>query len=368
MAHDDVETLIIGAGQAGLAIAYHLQRAGREVLVVDAQERVGDGWRQQWDTLKLYSPARYDGLPGMAFPAPAWSFPGKDEVADYFESYAEGLELPVQLGRRVDRLEAEGGRYVATLGDRTITADNVVVATGTFGRTPYVPEFADRLDPLIMQLHSSEYRRPSQLRDGPVLVVGASHSGADIAYELAESRPTILCGRDPGQIPVRLGTPMFKVAFPLVVFAFTHILSRRTPMGRKEMDEFRFHGGPALRVKRADLLERGVERLPARVVGVEDGRPLLADGRVVDVANVVWCTGFQQAFDWIDLPVFDDHGWPEELRGVVDRAPGLFFCGLAFQSAASSMLIRGAARDAAYVAKRILSRGQALHRTAAPAA
>lgn len=368
MAHDDVETLIIGAGQAGLAIAYHLQRAGREVLVVDAQERVGDGWRQQWDTLKLYSPARYDGLPGMAFPAPAWSFPGKDEVADYFESYAERLELPVQLGHRVDRLEADGGRYVATLGDRTITADNVVVATGTFGRTPYVPEFADRLDPLVMQLHSSEYRRPSQLRDGPVLVVGASHSGADIAYELAESRPTILCGRDPGQIPVRLGTPMFKVAFPLVVFAFTHILSRRTPMGRKEMDEFRFHGGPALRVKRADLLERGVERLPARVVGVEDGRPLLADGRVVDVANVVWCTGFQQAFDWIDLPVFDDHGWPEELRGVVDRAPGLFFCGLAFQSAASSMLIRGAARDAAYVAKRILSRGQALHRTAAPAA
>ena len=368
MAHDDVETLIIGAGQAGLAIAYHLQRAGREVLVVDAQERVGDGWRQQWDTLKLYSPARYDGLPGMTFPAPAWSFPGKDEVADYFESYAERLELPVQLGHRVDRLEAESGRYVATLGDRTITADNVVVATGTFGRTPHVPEFADRLDPLIMQLHSSEYRRPSQLRDGPVLVVGASHSGADIAYELAESRPTILCGRDPGQIPVRLGTPMFKVAFPLVVFAFTHILSRRTPMGRKEMDEFRFHGGPALRVKRADLLERGVERLPARVVGVDDGRPLLADGRVVDVANVVWCTGFQQAFDWIDLPVFDDHGWPEELRGVVDRAPGLFFCGLAFQSAASSMLIRGAARDAAYVAKWILARGPSLHRTAAPAA
>lgn len=368
MSHEDVETLIIGAGQAGLATAYHLQRAGREVLVVDASERVGDGWRHQWDTLKLYSPARYDGLPGMAFPAPAWSFPGKEEVADYFEAYAQRFELPVQLGRRVDRLEADGDRYRATLGDRTITADNVVVATGTFGRTPYVPEFADRLDPLIMQLHSSEYRRPSQLRDGPALVVGASHSGADIAYELAESRPTILCGRDPGQIPVRLGTPMFKLVFPVVVFAFTHVLSRRTPIGRKEMNEFRFHGGPALRVKRADLLERGVERLPARVVGVEDGGPLLADGSVVDVANVVWCTGFQQSFGWIDLPVFDEHGWPEELRGVVDRAPGLFFCGLAFQSAASSMLIRGAARDAAHVAKMILARGPAPHRTAAPAA
>jgi putative flavoprotein involved in K+ transport len=359
MTHEDVETLIIGAGQAGLATAYHLTRAGREVVVVDAHERVGDGWRQQWDTLRLYSPARYDGLPGLAFPAPSWSFPGKDEVADYFESYAERFELPVRLGQRVDRLEADGDRYLATFGNRTIRAENVVVSTGTFGRTPLVPDFADRLDPLIMQLHSSQYRRPSQLRDGPVLVVGASHSGADVAYELAESRPTILCGRDPGQIPVRLGTPMFKVAFPLVVFAFTHVLSRRTPMGRKEMNEFRLHGGPALRVKRADLLARGVERLPARVVGVEDGRPLLADGRVADVANVVWCTGFRQAFGWIDLPIFDEHGWPDELRGVVDRAPGLFFCGLSFQSAASSMLIHGVRRDSAYVAKRIQERSRA---------
>ncbi len=364
MTHEDVETLIIGAGQAGLATAYRLTRTGRDVLVVDAQERVGDGWRQQWDTLKLYSPARYDGLPGMAFPAPSWSFPGKDDVADFYETYAATFDLPIRLGHRVDRLAADGDRYLATLGDHTIGADHVVVATGTFGRTPFVPDFADRLDPLIMQLHSSEYRRPAQLRDGPALVVGASHSGADIAYELAESHVTILSGRDPGQIPVRLGTPMFRFAFPLIVFAFTHVLSRRTPMGRKEMDHFRFHGGPALRVKRADLLTRGVERVHARVVGVENGRPLLADGRVVDVANVVWSTGFQQSFQWIDLPVFDDHGWPHELRGVVERSPGLFFCGLSFQSAASSMLIHGAGRDSAYVAKRIQQRRAAARRPA----
>jgi putative flavoprotein involved in K+ transport len=368
MTHQDVETLIIGAGQAGLATAYRLTRAGRDVLVVDAHDRVGDGWRHQWDTLKLYSPAKFDGLPGMPFPAKAWSFPGKDDVADYFESYAERFELPLLLGRRVDRLAADGDRYLATLGDQTIVADNVVVATGTFGRTPYVPDFADRLDPLIMQLHSSEYRRPAQLREGSVLVVGGSHSGGDIAFELAETRPTILSGRDPGQIPVRLGTPMFRVVFPIVVFLFSHVLSRRTPMGRKEMEHFRFHGGPALRVKRADLLARGVERVHERVVGVENGRPLLADGRVVDVANVVWATGFQQAFDWIDIPVFDEHGWPEELHGVVDRSPGLFFCGLAFQTAASSMLIHGATRDSAYVAKRIQQRPTAARRTARQAA
>jgi putative flavoprotein involved in K+ transport len=358
MTHEDVETLIIGAGQAGLATAYHLTRAGRQVLVVDSQARVGDGWRQQWDTLRLYSPARYDGLPGLRFPASAWSFPGKDDVADYFESYAEHFELPLLLGQRIERLEADGDRYLATLDDRTIAADNVVVATGTFGRTPYVPDFADRLDPLIMQLHSSEYRRPSQLREGPALVVGGSHSGGDISYELAEHRATILCGRDTGQIPVRLGTPMFRVAFPIVVFVFSHVLTRRTPMGRKEMDEFRFHGGPALRVTRTDLVARGVERVHDRVVGVENGRPLLADGRALAVAHVVWCTGFQQVFEWIDLPVFDANGWPEELRGVVDRAPGLFFCGLGFQSAASSMLIHGACRDAAYVAKQIQQRSR----------
>jgi putative flavoprotein involved in K+ transport len=161
---------------------------------------------------------------------------------------------------------------------------------------------------------------------------------------------------------------MFRVVFPIVVFVFSHVLSRRTPMGRKEMNEFRFHGGPALRVKRADLLARGVERVPDRVVGVEDGRPLLADGRVVEVSNVVWCTGFQQTFGWIDLPVFDEHGWPAELRGVAADSPGLFFCGLAFQSAASSMLIHGAGRDAAYVAKRIQERARSLHRPIARAA
>lgn len=358
MSIEHVETLIIGAGQAGLATAYHLQRSGRSFLVLDANERVGDGWRRQWDTLRLYSPARYDGLPGLAFPAPPWSFPTKDEVADFLESYADRFGLAPRLGTRVDRLVARDGGYLVTCGSHSIAADNVVVATGTFGRTPYVPGFADQLDPMIMQLHSSEYRRPSQLRDGPVLVVGASHSGGDVAYEVAETHSTVLCGRDPGQIPVRLQSPLFKVVFPVVVFAFRHILTRRTPIGRKEMDEFRFHGGPALRVKRSDLVDRGVERLSARVTGVSDGLPVLEGGRVVEASNVVWCTGFRQVFDWIDLPVFGVDGWPEEMRGVVEKAPGLYFCGLGFQYAASSMLIAGAGRDAAYVARQIGRRGR----------
>ena len=356
MSVEHVETLIIGAGQAGLATAHHLQLSNRPFLVVEANERVGDGWRRQWDTLRLYSPAKYDGIHGLPFPAPKWSFPGKDDVANYFETYAEQFDIPIRLNTRVDRLAAHGDGYVATCGEDAIFADNVVVATGTFGRTPYVPEFADELDPMIMQLHSSEYRRPTQLRDGPVLVVGASHSGADVAYEVSVDHPTILSGRDTGQIPVRLSSPLFKVVFPIILFVFKHVLTRGTPMGRKEMDEFRFHGGPALRVKRSDLKDRGVERLQERVVGVEGGRPVLDGGRVVDVTNVVWCTGFRQAYGWIDLPVFGDDGWPVEMRGVVDAAPGLYFCGLGFQYAAASMLIAGTDRDTGFVAKHLVER------------
>ena len=353
-----IETLIIGAGQAGLATGYHLRREGRPFLVVDAHDRVGDNWRHQWDTLRLYTPARYDGLPGMSFPAPPWSYPAKDEVADFLESYAVHFDLPVRTGTRVLRLAAQGDGFVATLDDGVITCDNVVVATGSFGRTPYVPDVAAELDPRITQLHSSEYRRPDQVGPGTVLVVGASHSGHDIAYELAATHPTVLSGRDCGQIPVRLDSPRMKVAFPVMAFAFKHVLTRRTPMGRKEMPEVRLHGGPALRVKREDLAARGVQRFEARVTGVEGGRPVLEDGRVIDAQTVVWCTGFRQVFDWIDLPIFDDHGWPQEYRGVVDASPGLFFCGLSFQYAFASMVFLGVGRDAEHVACRIVERAR----------
>lgn len=351
-----IETLIIGAGQAGLATGYHLQRSGRPFLIVDASHRVGDNWRQQWDSLLLYSPAKYDGLPGLPFPAPKWSYPGKEAVGDYLEAYARRYELPIELGTRVRRLEATPSGYLVTTDRDAIECENVVVATGTFGRTPSVPDFAGELDPAILQLHSSEYRRPAQLNEGPVLVVGASHSGTDIAYEVAQTHRTILCGRDCGSIPFRPGSKPARLAFPLVVFAWKHVLTRKTPMGRKLMPHVRYHGAPMLRVKSSDLARRDVQRVEQRVVGVRDGLPELADGSTVDVRSIVWCTGFRQAFDWIRLPILRADGWPDEMRGVVSSAPGLYFCGLAFQYAFSSMVLPGVGRDAEHLARHIASR------------
>lgn len=351
----DIETVIIGAGQAGLATGHHLQGRGRPFVILDASSRIGDNWRQQWDTLKLYSPAQYDGLPGMPFPAKKWSFPGKDQVGDYLENYARHFELPVRLETRVQSVERQGEQYAVTTDRGRYRCDNVVVATGTFGRTPNVPSVADQLDPSILQLHSSEYRRAGQLRDGPVLVVGASHSGTDIAYEVAQTHPTILAGRDCGQIPPPLESRRMRMIFPVLLFAWRHVLTRRTPIGRKEMAEIRHHGGPMLRVKRADLAARGVERVTSRIEEVRGGLPVV-DGTPREVSTVVWATGFRQTFDWIRLPVFGEDGYPRELRGVVAEAPGLFFCGLSFQYSFSSMLMSGAGRDAAYVVDRLVSR------------
>jgi putative flavoprotein involved in K+ transport len=351
-----VETAVIGAGQAGLSVGYHLTRRGRTCVILDANERVGDNWRRHYKSLRLYSPASRDGLPGMAYPADSWHFPTRDEFADYLEEYARRFALPVRGGTRIKRVARNGGRWVLDCAGRPIEAENVVVATGTFGR-PYIPEFAPDLDPGILQLHSSEYKRPSQLRDGPVLVVGAAHSGADVAIEVAGEHETILCGRDTGQVPFDIeGRGARLVGWRVLPFLAHHVFTLRTPIGRHLRPEIRAHGGPLLRFKRKHLAAAGVERVTERATGARDGKPVLGDDRVVDVANVIWCTGFKHDFGWIDPLTTRADGYPEEKRGVVPSAPGLFFAGLAFQYAFSSMLILGAGRDAEHVVKRLVAR------------
>jgi putative flavoprotein involved in K+ transport len=357
---EPIDTIIIGAGQAGLSAGYHLAQRGLPFVILDADQRIGDHWRERWDSLRLYSPARFDALPGMPFPADAYHYPSAHEMADYLESYARVFALPVLSGTRADAIRpAVDGRpgYVVSAGSRSFEASQVIVATGSF-RTPSVPKFADQLDPRITQLHSSDYRRPEQLADGPVLVVGLSHSGADIALEAARTHPTILSGRSHGALPYTEDWRA-RIGWPLMEFVAGHLLTIRTPIGRKMRQEIRKGGGPLLRVKSAHLDRAGVDRREIRTVGVRDGKPLLADGTVLDVATVVWCTGFRQDYGWIKVDGFaGEDGWPVERRGVVSSAPGLYVLGVPFTYAFTSMLVGGAGRDAGYVVDRIAERVQ----------
>jgi putative flavoprotein involved in K+ transport len=346
------DVLIIGAGQAGLAVGYHLRRRGRQVLLVDRNGRIGDSWRARWDSLKLYSPASCDGLPGMPFPAGKTSYPTKDEMADYLEAYASRFELPVRLGTAVEELTQEEGRFVARADGSRIEAESVVVASGVFAK-PYVPAFADELDPAITQLHSSAYRNLAQLQDGPVLVVGASHSGADIAHEAASAHEVVLSGRDTGQLPASIESRRGRALFRGLFLVGTHVLTVDTPMGRRMRPHIRHGGAPLLRFRRSDLRKAGVERVLERTVGVREGLPVLDGDRVLDVRNVVWCTGFRPDFRWIKLPLeVGEDGYPVQYRGA-STTPGLYFVGLPFLHSFASMLIGGAGRDAEGVAEQI---------------
>ncbi|MGW1343208.1 flavin-containing monooxygenase [Kribbella sp. NPDC002412] len=345
------ETVIVGGGQAGLAVGYHLVRSGQSVVILEAGERVGDSWRRRWDSLRVFTPARYDGLPGWSFPAPGWSYPSKDDVADYLESYAARFRLPVRTGVRVDCLARENSGYVVTSGPSRYVADNVVVATGAY-QTPRIPPYAAELDPGIVQFHSSEYRNPSQLTEGPVLIVGAGNSGAEIALESSSGHHTWLSGRDTGQEPLRAGGSLDRLLTPPFWFLLSHVLTVRTPLGRKARAQLSGRGLPLARVRRKDLERARIERVP-RVTGVRDGLPMLADGRTVDAATVIWSTGFRPAFDWIRLPVLEPDGEPRHDRGIVRAEPGLYFVGLFFLSAGSSPLIGGVGRDARRIARHI---------------
>jgi putative flavoprotein involved in K+ transport len=348
------ETAVIGGGQAGLTTGYYLAKHGRPFVILDEADRIGGAWRERWDSLRLFTPAHFSRLPGMGFPASSWSFPTKDDMADYLETYAERFNLPVRSGVGVDRLSRSGDRFVISAGERRLEADNVVIATGAH-RVPRIPAFAPELDPRIVQLHSSEYRSPAQLLDGDVLLVGAGNSGAEIAYELVETRPCLLAGRSPGQIPVRHGSLVSRPFFRLFRFTGHRILTVNTRIGRKLVPKLLANGDPLIRRREKELAAAGVERVP-RVVDVRGGLPLLEDGRLVDAPNVIWCTGFRSDFSWVDLPIFDGDGQPLHHRGVVDAQPGVYFVGLVFQYSLSSDVLPSRGRDAEYVANQIAAR------------
>lgn len=356
MGTERVDTVIVGGGQAGLATGYYLNQLGRSYAMLDSHERIGDAWRKRWDSLRLFTPALFSHLPGLKHEGKRWAFLTKDEMADYLEAYAARFGIPVRTDHRVDRVVKEGDGFIVTSGHRTFEADNVVIAAGAYHK-PKTPSFAADLDPKILQIHSAAYRAPSQLREGRVLLVGLGNSGAEIAYELTATHETFVAGKAPGQVPVKHGTLPAKLGFRVLRFVGHRVLKTSTPIGRKLIPKLKTKGDPLIRRRVKDLDAVGVKRV-ARVAGVEDGKPILEDGRVMDVENVIWCTGFGYDFSWVELPVFDEEGEPRHERGVARDVPGLFFVGLAFQYSFSSDALPSRSRDAAYIAKRIAARNE----------
>jgi putative flavoprotein involved in K+ transport len=348
-------TVVIGAGQAGLSAGYYLKRAGRSFVILDANEEVGGSWLNRYDSLQLFTPRWAVRLPGWRFRNREVRYPSRGQMIGFLQSYAERFDLPVRTGMHVDRVERDGDRFVVSVNGSRIEADNVIVASGA-NRDPRVPVFSTELDPAIVQLHSSEYRNPSQLTGGGVLVVGAGNSGADISLDVVGEHPTWLSGPDRGHIPVSIDTWFAQnVVFRLIRFFGVRVLTLRTPIGRRSKAKHASRGDPLVRVKPKQLLAAGVERVP-KTIGVRDGRPMLEDGRVLDVANVIWATGYRHDFSWIDLPVFGEDGELTHERGAVPSQPGLYFVGLVFQYSAGSDVIPGVGRDARYVVEHLLSR------------
>ena len=337
------DAVIIGAGQAGLSTAYELSRRGVSCVALDAEPRIGNQWRRRWDSLRLFTPARVDRLPGSRFPAPDMAYPTKDEFADYLESYAADARIPIRAGVRATAITRTGETYRIETTDGMYESAHVVVATGY--DKPTIPAFATELTPSIRQLHASEYRNATQL-SGDVLVVGAGTSGVEIAVEAAAAgHETMLAGKGTGEIP----PAVYAFGGRLFWWYATRIASLDTPIGRAMYKKVGGHGAPLIRLKMADALAVGVKRAP-RVRSVERGFPKLEDGKLIRPQTIVWCTGFGHDFSWIKVPNLQHE------RGVVVGESGLYFVGLFFQTRLASTFVGGVGIDARYVAEAIASR------------
>ena len=338
------EVVVIGGGQAGLALGYFLARQGRRFVILEAADSIGAAWRSRWDSLLLFTPRRYDGLPGLPFPGEPDGYPTRDEVIAYLEQYAATFELPVELGSRVRSLTQHDGRFVVALDDRRLTADQVVVATGPF-QVPNVPALADGLAPELFQTHSTGYMRPSDVPAGTVAVVGGGNTGYQIAKELsATHRVHLAVGSRQTPLPQRiLGRDLFWWLTKTRLIGKT-VESR---IGRRAQGRDTLIGSSPRRLER----RYGVELRP-RVVGASGRTLSFANGGVLDVDAVIWATGYRSDHSWLEPGVLDAEGRIEHRRGVTGVA-GLYFLGLSWQHTRGSALLGWVKDDAEFIAAQI---------------
>ena len=339
----EYDVVVVGAGQAALAIGYFLQLRRQHFVLFDAADSIGAAWRERWDSLTLFTPRRYDSLPGLPFPGDPDGYPGRDEVITYLERYADTFDLPIELSSRVRRLSRENSVFVLDVGGRSVTAEQVVVATGPF-HTPYVPELAGRLASDVFQAHSTGYRRPSDVPGRTVLVVGGGNTGYQVAEELSATHDVQLAvGSRQKPLPQRfIGRDLFWWLTRTRLLKTT-VESR---LGRKLQHRDTLIGSSPRRLK-----GRGVELKP-RVVNADGRTVRFADGSELEVDAVMWATGYRQDYSWIDLPVFGDTGRLRHQRGIT-HTPGLYFLGLTWQHTRGSALLGWVKEDAEFIAEQI---------------
>jgi putative flavoprotein involved in K+ transport len=342
---DVYDVLVIGAGQAGLTVGYYLREAGLRFLIVDAADRVGSAWAQRWDSLVLFTPRRYNAMPGLPFEGDPDREPMRDEVIEYLHRYAAELDLPVELNSPVTALDLRDGRYAAELPARTILADQVIVATGPFQR-PRTPAFASSVAPDVYQTHSTGYRRPSDLPPGRVVVVGGGNTGYQIAEELARDHDVVLAvGSRQTPLPLRLvGRQIFWWLTKLGVLG----ASVESRLGRRLSERETLIGSSPRKAKRFGIT------LKPRALDASGRTVRFADGTKTDADAIIWATGYQSDFSWIHLPVVDDADRIRHRRGVTDQ-PGLYFLGLQWQYTRGSALLGFVSKDARYIAQRVVA-------------
>jgi putative flavoprotein involved in K+ transport len=338
------EVIVVGGGQAGLALGYYLAGQGRDFVILEAEARPAAAWRKRWESLTLFTPVRYSSLPGLAFPGDPAAYPTRDEVVDYLTSYARHFDLPVALNSGVRSVRRTDGGYRVETDGRSYSAEQVVIATGPF-QAPFVPAIADRLAPEVVQLHSTAYGSPGDLPEARVLVVGGGNTGFQIAEELAASREVHLSiGSRQKPLPQRvLGRDIFWYLEAIGLIR----MSRETRIGR------RLEGRDTLIGSNPRALRRrhGVE-LHSRAVDASGATVAFDDQTSLDVDAVLWATGFRPDYSWIDADVFDEKGGVVHKRGVTD-AGGLYFLGLTWQHTRGSALLGWVKEDARYLSERI---------------
>ena len=341
---DDVEVAVIGAGQAGLAIGYFLARQGRRFVIFERAAEIAPAWRERWDSLTLFTPRRYSALPGLPFQGDPDGYPTRDEVIAYLERYAETFELPVELHSEVTKLaRSDDGRFRLELDGRTILADQVVGATGPF-QVPFVPELAAGLADDVYQTHAVGYRRPDDVPEGTVLVVGGGNTGFQIAKELSTRNAVLSLGSRQKPLPQRvLGRDLFWWLTKARILDTT-VESR---LGRKLSTRDTLIGSSPRELGK----RHGVELEP-RLIDVDGRTVRFEDGSELEVDAVIWATGYRPEYSWIKLPIFDEDGRLRHRRGVTD-IPGLYFLGLTWQHTRGSALIGWVREDAEFIAERI---------------